>query len=120
MTEFLNRIMQQIHRVKATPALEWPAPLLIRLDQRHENLELIALWRAPGRAERLLGLGERGGPCRCGSGGFAWWSLSRLRNGQSINGIVFSVRSNILRGRDLAEVEVAMKPAGVTAASYPH
>src|SRR5712672_3818234 len=60
MTEFLDRIMQHIHRVKTTPALERPAPLLIRLDQRHENVELITLWRATGRAPKLLDLGECG------------------------------------------------------------
>jgi hypothetical protein len=114
--------MQHIHQVKATPALEWPAPLLIPLDQRHENVELITLWRAGGRAPKLLDLGERGGGlCRCGAGGFAWWSPSKFGNGQSVNGIVFSVRADKLHEHDLpTEVEVAMKPAGVTAASYPH
>src|SRR5258705_3931853 len=60
MTEFLNRIMQHIHRVKATPALEWPWPVLIRLDQRHENVELVAFRRSNGRAPKFLDLGECG------------------------------------------------------------
>src|SRR5260370_8406784 len=60
MTEFLNRIMQHIHRIKATPALERPSPLLIRLDQRHENVELVAFRRSNGRAPKLLDLGECG------------------------------------------------------------
>src|SRR6266550_6421878 len=60
MTEFFDRIMQHIHRLKPTPALEWPSPLLIRLDQRHENVELVAFWRSNGRAPKLLNLGECG------------------------------------------------------------
>jgi hypothetical protein len=45
-------------RVEPAPAPEGPAPPLIRLDQRCENIELIALWRLNGRAPKLLDLGE--------------------------------------------------------------
>jgi hypothetical protein len=48
VTEFLNRIVQHVHRVKPPPALERPAPFLIRLDQRHENVELVTLCRPMG------------------------------------------------------------------------
>src|SRR6266403_3856551 len=70
MTEFLNRIVQHIHRVKTAPVLEWPAPLLMPLDQGHENVELIAFRRSNGRAPKLLDLGERGAVVfvGCGSG----------------------------------------------------
>jgi hypothetical protein len=47
------------YRVKPPPALERPAPLLIVLDQRHENVELVTLRRPEGRAPQLLDLGER-------------------------------------------------------------
>ncbi len=63
-----------------------------RLDQRRENIELIARWRTSGRTPNLLDLGECfcGGLCRRGSGGFARWSLPKSRDGQSVNSIVFS------------------------------
>ena len=58
VTEFLDRIVQHIHWVKPPTTLERPAPLLIRLDQRDENVELITLWCPTGRAPKLLDLRE--------------------------------------------------------------
>src|ERR1700739_2933030 len=60
VTEFLDRIVQHIHRAKSPPALERPAPFLIRLDQRHENVELVTLRRPDGRAPKLLDLRKCG------------------------------------------------------------
>jgi len=50
--------MQHIYRVEPAPALEGPTPLLIRLDQRRKNIELIARWRTSGRTPKLLDRGE--------------------------------------------------------------
>ena len=72
VTEFLDRVVQHIDRVKPPPTFEWPAPLLIRLSQRHENVELIALWR-PTAAPKFFDLGERSAVVfvGCRSAGFA-------------------------------------------------
>ena len=95
VAEFLDRVKQHIDRVKAAPALEWPAPLLIRLDQRHKNVELVACWRSNGRTQSFSI-----------SASAARWSLSvrigricmialiKTWHSQSINGVVFSVRAN--------------------------
>jgi hypothetical protein len=48
--------MQHIDRVKPPTALERPTPLLIRLDQRDENVELITLRCPNRRAPKLLDL----------------------------------------------------------------
>jgi hypothetical protein len=40
-------------------AIERPAPLLIGLDRRHQNVELVTFWRPNGRSPKLLDLGER-------------------------------------------------------------
>src|SRR6516162_7388046 len=60
VTEFLNRIVQHIDWVKPPAALERPTPLLICFDQRHEDVELVALWCSNGRAPKLLNLLECG------------------------------------------------------------
>src|SRR5258708_27867932 len=71
--------MQHIHRVKTTPALERPAPLLIRLDQRHENIELIAFRRAKGSAPKPLDL------CKCGAVVFVGTDRADLHGGPRQN-----------------------------------
>ncbi len=60
VSELLDRVAQHIHRVEPASTPERPAPFLIGLDQRHKNVELIALWRPIGRAPKLLDLGESG------------------------------------------------------------
>jgi hypothetical protein len=49
VTEFLDQVVQHVDRVKPPTALEQPMPLLIRFDQPHENVELIALGCSTGR-----------------------------------------------------------------------
>jgi hypothetical protein len=44
---------------QAPTAIERSAPLLIRLDRRHQNVELMAFWRPNGRTPKFLYLGER-------------------------------------------------------------
>ena len=60
VTEFLDRIMQHIDRVKPPTALERPTPLLIPLNQRDENVEPITLWCPTGGASKHLDLRECG------------------------------------------------------------
>jgi hypothetical protein len=96
-----------VHRVEPALSLEWPAPFLIGLDQCHENVELIALWRPTGRAPKLLDLRE------CGTMVFVGADRADLHggpsksgNGQSIDSIVFGMRPDKLDEHDLpAEVE---------------
>src|SRR5215831_16617301 len=79
VTEFLDRVTEHIHRVEPAPAPEWPAPFLIALDQCHENVELIALWRSSGRAPKLLDLRE------CGTMVFAGADRTDLHGGPHQN-----------------------------------
>src|SRR5215831_8676149 len=79
VTEFLDRVTEHIHRVEPAPAPEWPAPFLIALDQCHENVELIALWRSSGRAPKLLDLRE------CGTMVFAGADRADLHGGPHQN-----------------------------------
>src|SRR5262245_32216271 len=58
MTEFFDREMQHIDRVEPPAALEGPTPLFVDLDQRDEDIELVAFGRAIGRAPKLFDLRE--------------------------------------------------------------
>src|SRR4029450_5416858 len=105
--------MQQIDRVKPPPTFDWPTPLLIRLDQRHEHVELITLWRPTGRAPKLFDFGECGavvfvGPDRADLHGGPHQNLATVR--ASMASYSSCVPTNFTNAICRAEVECGDQP----------
>ena len=79
--------------------------VLIGLDQRHENVELVALCVRLDAPSSRFRRGRRDS-LSYGSADLPWWSSLKSGNSQSIYGIVFSMRPDKLDEHDLpAEVE---------------
>jgi hypothetical protein len=56
MAELVNRAMQYINRVEPAPTADGPAPLLIGLDERYKDIELVTFWTPARGAPKLLDL----------------------------------------------------------------
>ena len=108
VAKLVNGELQHVDRVKPASALEWPAALLIDFDQRHKNVELVALRCAVNRSPKLLDLGE--------SAAVVGISANRadvhgvfslvLGNGQGVDRVVLGMRSEEFDEHDLsAKVE---------------
>src|SRR5437879_4500501 len=91
MTKFVDRIVQQIHRIGCV--IVRPAAFFILLDKRYKNVELVAIIGARRGTPELFDFSKRRGVVVVvlDRTDFHWHSLKE-RDRQSVNPVVFGMR----------------------------